>query len=321
MDPEVRQLRALLAVVDTGTFTAAAAVLGTSQASVSRTVASLERVLGTRVLRRTTREVAPTPAGHRVVAHARRVVEEVAAIRRAAERARGELRIGYAWAALGRHTTAVQRAWAAASPDAALVFVQSNTPSAGLTEGLADVAVLRRHLTDPRLRTAVVGHERRYAALPADDPLARRRSLRLADLSGRVLASDGGTGTTTAQLWPAADAPREIRDVRGVDAWLTAIAAGQVAGVTAEATARQHPRPGVAYRPLRDAPPVQVELAWWADAPPPGLPALLDLARARYARDGRVSGSAASSAAPGSTVQLPAGTKTAVCPSVSQRTR
>ena len=40
MDPEVRQLRALLAVVDTGTFTGAADVLGVTQASVSRTVAA-----------------------------------------------------------------------------------------------------------------------------------------------------------------------------------------------------------------------------------------------------------------------------------------
>ncbi|WP_336026371.1 LysR family transcriptional regulator [Geodermatophilus sp. FMUSA9-8] len=284
MDPEVRQLRALLAVVDTGTFTAAADALSTTQASVSRTVAALERALGVRVLHRTTREVALTPAGHGVVAHARRVLEEVAAIRRAAERARGELRVGYAWAALGRHTTAVQRAWAAASPGAALVFVQSNTPTAGLTEGLADVAVLRRPAADPRLRTARLGEERRFAALAADDPLARRRSLLLADLAGRVLASDGTTGTTTASLWTAPHEPAAIRDIRGVDPWLTAIAAGQVAGVTAEATARQHPRPGVAYRPLRDAPPVPVDLAWWADAPPPGLPRLLELARGRYAR-------------------------------------
>jgi len=34
MDPEVRQLRALLAVVDAGTFTGAADVLGVTQASV-----------------------------------------------------------------------------------------------------------------------------------------------------------------------------------------------------------------------------------------------------------------------------------------------
>ena len=54
---ELRQLRALIAVVDHGGFTRGASALGVSQAAVSRTVAGLEAALGARVLRRTTREV------------------------------------------------------------------------------------------------------------------------------------------------------------------------------------------------------------------------------------------------------------------------
>ncbi|WP_175561433.1 hypothetical protein [Geodermatophilus obscurus] len=50
-----------------------------------------------------------TAVGARVVGHARRVLEEVAAIERAAEQTRGDARIGYTCAALGQHTTAVQR--------------------------------------------------------------------------------------------------------------------------------------------------------------------------------------------------------------------
>jgi DNA-binding transcriptional LysR family regulator len=283
MDVELRHLRTLLAVVDAGTFTGAAAVLHTTQASVSRTVASLERALGARVLRRTTRELALTPVGARVVGHARRVLEEVAAVRRAAEEARGELRVGYAWAALGRHTTAVARRWTAAHAGSALVFVQSNSPTAGLTEGTADVSVLRRPVADRRLATALLGTERRYAAVAADDALARRRSLTLDDFGGRTVAVDSLTGTTTDELWPGPGAPGAVRTVRGVDEWLTVIAAGQAVGMTAEATARQHPRPGVVYRPVRDAPPVQVRLAWWAGGPPPGLEAFLRLVREQYA--------------------------------------
>ena len=282
MSVELRHLRTLLAVVDSGTFTAAAAALRTSQASVSRTVASLERLLGARVVHRTTRELSLTPVGGRVVAHARRVLEEVAAMERAATEARGDLRVGYAWAALGRHTPAVQRRWSLDRPGSALVLVQSNTPTAGLTEGLADVAVLRRPPRDVRLRTAVVGSERRYAAVPADDPLARRRSVRLADVAGRTVAVDVLTGTTTEELWAPPAAPAAVRSVRGVDEWLTVIAAGQAVGVTAEATARQHLRPGVVYRPVRDAPPVEVVLAWWADSPPAELDALLALVRRFY---------------------------------------
>ena len=282
MDLELRHLRTLLAVVDTGTFTAAATRLHTTQASVSRTVAALERALGTRVLHRTTRETALTPAGTRVAQHARRVLAEVDILRRAAQEARAELRVGYPWAALGRHTTPVQRAWAAAHPGSALVFVQSNTPTAGLVEGTADVAVLRRAIREPRLATALLGTERRSAALAADDPLARRRSVRLTELADRTVAVDGLTGTTTESLWAPSDAPA-TRTVRGVDEWLTAIAAGGAVGITTEATAAQHRRPGVVYRPVRDAPPVEVRLAWWAAAPPPALQPFLALVRDRYA--------------------------------------
>jgi DNA-binding transcriptional LysR family regulator len=284
MDVELRQLRVLLAVVDAGTFTGAAAGLRTSQASVSRTVAALERALGARVLRRTTREMSLTAVGARVVAHARRILEEVAAMERAADEARGDLRVGYAWAALGRHTTAVQRRWSHDHPGSTLVFVQSNTPTAGLTEGTADVSVLRRPVSDPRLRTSLLGVERRYAALAADDPLARRRSVSLADFAGRTVAVDDATGTTTEELWSPQMAPGATRTVRGVDEWLTVIAAGQAVGVTAEATATQHPRPGVVYRPVRDATPVRVWLAWWADSPPPRLEPLVQLVCQEYTR-------------------------------------
>ncbi|MCF6745463.1 LysR family transcriptional regulator [Blastococcus sp. KM273128] len=285
MTPGVRQLRALVAVVDAGTFTGAADLLGTSQASVSRSVAALERDIGARVLQRTTREVSLTVVGSRVLPHARRVLEEVAAIQRAADETRADVRVGYAWAALGRHTTAVQRRWSSSHPGSTLVFVQSNTPSAGLTEGLADVSVLRRPLTDHRLGCALLGTERRYAAVAADDPLARRRTLALPDFAGRTVAVDTLTGTTTGKLWSPPASPAGTRPVRGVDEWLTVIAAGQAMGITAEATVKQHPRPGVAYRVVRDAPRVPVWLAWWADSPPTGLDELLQLVRAEYATD------------------------------------
>jgi DNA-binding transcriptional LysR family regulator len=279
---ELRHLRALVAVVDEGGFTAAADVLGVSQAAVSRTIAGLEEALGARVLHRTTREVSLSPVGSRVIGHARRVVEETTAIARAVSDAAAGLRVGYAWAALGRHTTPVQKQWALDHGGAELVFVQSNTATAGLREGLVDVAVVRREVDDDRFATALVGVERRFAAVATDSALARRRNVTLHDFAGRTVAADTRTGTTTPQLWPVDAAPAAIRSVDGVDEWLTLIAAGQAVGMTSEATARQHPRPGVTYRPVRDAQPVAVRLAWWRDSPPPTLPDLLQLVCRAY---------------------------------------
>ncbi|MEU7902695.1 LysR family transcriptional regulator [Actinoplanes sp. NPDC049118] len=290
MDVRLGQLRTLLAVVDAGTFTDAAAVLGVSQATVSRSVAALERALGARLLQRTTRHVALTPTGTRIVGQARRIVEEVAHLQRIVEAARTEVLLGYAWAALGRHTRRLQKTWAAAHPGVPLVFVQSNDPTAGLSDGTADIAVIRRPLDDERFASAEIGLESRYAAVATDSALARRRSLRVEDLTRYTVAIDSRTGTTTLDLWPPDARPAAVRETPAVDEWLTLIAAGQAVGVTSEATAHQYPRPGVAYRVLRHAPRISVSLAWWRDDPPGHLGELRDLARRIYGWSGAVEG-------------------------------
>ncbi|MER5193834.1 LysR family transcriptional regulator [Streptomyces sp. NPDC002755] len=278
---ELRQLRCLVAIIDEGGFTDAAAVLGVSQAAVSRTLASLEQALGVRLLRRTSRVVTPTATGLRVAAHARRVLGEVDALVQDAASGHTRLRIGYAWSALGRHTLAFQRQWAARRPETELQLVRVNSASAGLAEGACEMAVVRRPLEDRRFDAAIVGLERRLCALAADDPLARRRSVRLADLGGRTLLVDRRTGTTTAELWPP-DARPLTEETHDVDDWLTVIATGRSVGMTAEATANQYPRPGVVFRPVRDAEPVAVRLVWWRDDPHPATQAVIELLTTLY---------------------------------------
>jgi DNA-binding transcriptional LysR family regulator len=60
-------LVAFLAVAREGSFTRAAAKLGVSQSALSHTMRELEARLGVRLLARTTRRVAPTEAGERLV--------------------------------------------------------------------------------------------------------------------------------------------------------------------------------------------------------------------------------------------------------------
>ncbi len=56
-----------LAVAEERSFTKAAARLGTSQSTLSHTIKQLEIRLGLRLLTRTTRSVAPTEAGERLL--------------------------------------------------------------------------------------------------------------------------------------------------------------------------------------------------------------------------------------------------------------
>jgi DNA-binding transcriptional LysR family regulator len=290
MDVELRHLRCLVAVVDAGGFTGAASVLGVSQPSVSRTLAQLERALGVRLLRRTSREVVLTASGERVLARARRVVAEVDDLAQEARSGHASLRVGHAWSAVGAHTVEAQRRWSAQHPEVPLLFVRTNSATGGLAEGACDVAVVRTPYgegstrSDRRFDGAVVGLESRFCAVASDDPLAARRQLRLADLADRVLAVDPRTGTTTVELWPE-DARPEVELVQDVDDWLAVIAAGRCVGVTAESTLAQHRPRGVAFRRLRGAPPVPVRLLWWRDDPHPATRDLVELLAELYHAD------------------------------------
>src|SRR3954469_4360404 len=72
-------LLAFLAVARERSFTGAGAKLGISQSALSQTVRALEERLGVRLLNRTTRSVAPTPAGERLLRSIGPKFEEMAA--------------------------------------------------------------------------------------------------------------------------------------------------------------------------------------------------------------------------------------------------
>lgn len=85
---EVRQLRALLAVVEHGSVTAAALALGLAQSTVSEALSSLDRATGTPALlrKRGTQATMLTDAGEALLPHARRVLQEIDAMHRAVAR-------------------------------------------------------------------------------------------------------------------------------------------------------------------------------------------------------------------------------------------
>ena len=64
--------------VETGSFSAVARELGTTQPNISRHITSLEQHLGTRLLHRSTRKLTPTPEGERYYADSRRVLDAIA---------------------------------------------------------------------------------------------------------------------------------------------------------------------------------------------------------------------------------------------------
>ncbi len=90
-------LVAFVAVARERSFTRAAAKLGISQSALSHTVRELEERLGVRLLTRTTRSVAPTDAGERVLGHVGprfdEIEAELAAVSELREKPAGTIRI------------------------------------------------------------------------------------------------------------------------------------------------------------------------------------------------------------------------------------
>src|SRR6266480_560432 len=90
-------LLAFLAVAKERSFTKAAAKLGMSQSSLSHTIRELETRLGVRLLTRTTRSVAPTQAGERLLQtigpRFEEIDAELAAVRDLREKPAGTVRI------------------------------------------------------------------------------------------------------------------------------------------------------------------------------------------------------------------------------------
>lgn len=74
-DLEIDLLRAFATVAETGSFTAAADVVGRSQSAVSQKIIRLEEKLGCQLFRRTSRSLVLTGEGERLLSAARRMLE------------------------------------------------------------------------------------------------------------------------------------------------------------------------------------------------------------------------------------------------------
>ncbi|MBV6699842.1 LysR family transcriptional regulator [Kitasatospora aureofaciens] len=280
MTIELRHLRAFLAIAEEGTITRAATRLHTGQPALSRTLRQLEGHLGVRLIDRSTHHLELTAAGRAFRDKATAALAAVDTVLDPRTLTALPLRLGHPWAALGDHTIPLLRRWADEHPNVPLELRRIDDRTAGLTQGKVDVALMRGEVTAPGLVTELLLDEERVAVVPADSDLADRSVLTLADLATWPIALNTVAGTTTLDLWSTTARPATTIEVTNTDEWLTSIAVGRAVGISTSATPRLHTHPAIVYRPLADAPPVPLFLAWHRGTPThPAIPALVRLTR------------------------------------------
>lgn len=260
---ELRHLRCFVAIAEQGSITAAAAQLGTSQPTVTRTLAQLEDRIGERLVERTTRRLGLTTLGRQLLPGVREALSALAdALDPTSAGVRG-VRLGHAWGGGGRHTLAVLRGWADRHPQVPIELVRVDDRLAGLTRGLSDLALLRGDIDDPDVETELLDEEPRVAALARGHPVVEKEHpVTMDDLADYPLVVNRVAGVTSRSTWPPRRRPRVGTEVTNTDDWLFAVAAGRGFGLTPASTAQLHQHPDVVYLSVADAPPVPLWVAW-----------------------------------------------------------
>ena len=195
---ELVDLNAFLVVAEERSFTRAAAKLGTSQSSLSHTIRRLEARLGVRLLTRTTRNVAPTGAGERLLGTLRPALDsigtELASLGELRDKPAGKIRITttehaastVVWPALERLLADYPDIHVELDVNSSFTDIVTERFDAGvrLGEALANDMVATR--IGPDLRMAVVGSAGYFAQRPmprTPQDLAGHRCINLRLLS------------------------------------------------------------------------------------------------------------------------------------------
>ncbi|AZK96281.1 LysR substrate-binding domain-containing protein [Streptomyces tsukubensis] len=186
--PSLSQLRAFTAVAEHLHFRDAAAAIGMSQPALSGAVSALEETLGVQLVERTTRKVLLSPAGERLAARAKAVLDAVGELLEEAAAVRapftGVLRLGVIPTVAPYLLPDVLRLVHGTYPDLDLQVHEEQTSSLldGLAAGRLDLLLLAVPLGVPGVTEIPLFDEDFVLVTPEGHPLGGRR-----DLSREVL--------------------------------------------------------------------------------------------------------------------------------------
>ncbi|MGV0741312.1 LysR family transcriptional regulator [Mycolicibacterium sp. XJ870] len=264
-DLDLRKLRYFVAVAEELNFGRAARRLHIAQPVLSRQIRVFEDELGVQLFTRGSRGTQLTSAGTVLLQDAKVLLDEARALQQRISRTSRSAVTVTVGVMAGVRATAAAAAFEGAEPGRQAVARQVgwNEQADVVRSGEVDVVYAREPIDHRGLGTAHLLEEPFHAVLPADDPLAARASVRLADLADRLLLQDPAT-IPQCQVRAAPDqrwAPPRTT-VRSVEDKLEHVAARQGFVVLPRSTTAFYRRPDVLTVAIEDLPPSQVTLIW-----------------------------------------------------------
>ena len=198
---EIRQLRAFVAIAESGTFTAGAQRVHVTQAAISMQIRQLETEIGAKVFVRAPRHVILTEAGEQLLHRARQILREHdAALEEIAELAgaeRGRLRIGSASAmVLTDQLPQILKELRRQHPGAEITVVSGTSEALvdHITAGELDIAFVSLPVDVRGIQTERLSEDQLVAIASPRHKLAKQKTISAYTLAGEnlILGERGG---------------------------------------------------------------------------------------------------------------------------------
>lgn len=261
--------------------------LHVSQSRVSQLLRTLETRIGGQLFLRSSRSVALTSLGERLVADVRPAYEALrTGVERAHDAAHGHsavLRLGFQGAVDGSLATALHR-FEQACPDQAVQLTELplSEPFGALRRRDVDAAIVLLPVREEDLELgAAFSREPHALAVPAHHPFADRPTIDAEDLASCTLIDLAGVAP---DYWRRAQTPAQTpagqpipmgAAVTTLQEGLSLVAAGRGTMLMCRATAEQHAgRRSLAFVPVAGLPPSRLGLVWRRGLASPAIHAL-----------------------------------------------
>jgi LysR family transcriptional regulator for metE and metH len=271
MNLEIRHLKLIAAIAETGSMTRAGNCLHLTQSALSHQLRDAEEQLGVPLFERGNRKMTLTPAGRRLLESARTVIAELESAQQEIKARKvvgqGLIRLStecytvYHW--LPARLKLFQRKFP--SVEFQLVVEATDNPFEALLEGQLDVAIACTQMRNRKIRYTPLFEDEMLVIAPPDHSVARKEHVEPQDFAGETVIIYPPKEESTLLrkiLAPAGIWPRKIQEVMLTEAIVEMVKGGLGLALLAKwAVAPQLASGAVVGKPLTGK---GYSRTWWA---------------------------------------------------------